>query len=348
MPNEPPYRDPNLVCPDCQSQFLSTSDLSDYSSFRSFRDDLTCPCGKDVHPEDAVMEYFKQVGADEVPLHPLSIGGHCIHDIIEVDAGTTREDGIVSSASTSVSVNDKEVASSTTSLEYDIGIARVWEPESENFEDCVNNVVEPIVGPRLIKDDSIVVDVTSVSEDRSTKIGTISSIRDDQNIDSDKITVGNHITLYNPNIQGPPWVELLRESVTTMYNGSGRAPYPAFISAFDNFVLRQMYRTAMEHGWSDEKFDGFIDDMRGWRNWVKEGLEELVGNRLTYRDVQQFQAFDRVREKRGDEIVHLSHDDYIEDVPISETADDLVVVLDTMIEIYQMCYEMRATTEEGN
>lgn len=71
---QPTYQNPNLVCPEpnCGHQ-ISKAELSnqDTSSFETFVDSLECPsCTSDIHPENAVLEYFDIVHLardDDIP-----------------------------------------------------------------------------------------------------------------------------------------------------------------------------------------------------------------------------------------------------------------------------------------
>ena len=74
-----------------------------------------------------------------------------------------------------------------------------------------------------------------------------------------------------------------------------------------------------------------------WKDWVKDGLEEFTGERLTGRDITLYQEFDSVRTRRNTEIVHLTHDDDLPAIQPSEAVDDFQTVFETILEVYEMC-----------
>jgi hypothetical protein len=326
----------------CNYQFL-LPDLLEYdqTTYGDFVDALACPsCGESIHPEDAVMEYFSHISPEESPLHPLSIGGYCLNDTIDVPLGSTREEGIIQEINTTVSVEGEEVQSSSSSLPLRAGIARVWDSEGQSLEEMHGELIQPRVGPAILLNDEVVADVDVVTEDDGTnKIAFMTSSRN--GMVGEEVTFGYHLSLYSPRFQGPPWSELLREGIKSVYEGNPRTAYPSFITAFDNFLLRQLFRTAKLQGESMDDFDGFIDGLRGWKNYVKEGLEEYTGERLTLHNHTVYENFRQVRKRRNVELVHVSYDDDIPEISQDMAINDFKDVLSAMIEIYDICVEKR-------
>lgn len=340
MPN---LRKPNLVCPheNCEHQ-LTKGELydRDSDSFEEFVDDMVCPeCRKDFHPEDGLLEYYSNVPINEIAYHSFSIGGYCNQGTINIEPGRTEEESIITNIEMTVNVDGEEAFSGSTQHDLDLGIPYVWDPEDRDFDDVVGDTVDPASGPVLLFDDRVVADITEVSDpDGPLKLAFTTSLR--ENVDVDEVTIGYHFDAYLSNVQGPSWIELLREAIKIIHDGTGRAPYPLMITAFDNLILRQINRTARSHGWSEARIDSYLEDMR-WKNWVKDGLEEFTGERLTERDITLYQEFDSVRNRRNTEIVHLSHDDVLPSISPSVAMDDFKTVLKSMIEVYKMCFETR-------
>jgi hypothetical protein len=336
-------RDANIVCPkdDCGHQ-LSKSKLLDYDSenFEDFVAGMQCPeCRTDFHPEDGLLEYLSTIPIDEAAYHSLSIGGFCSQGTKRIEPGRTDEESLITSFEISVSVGDTEEFSGSDQTDLELGIPYVWDPEGRDFEDIIGDSVNPAFGPTLVSNDQIVADINDVSDpDGPLELAFTTSIR--ESIDVDEITLGYHYDTYLANVQGPSWIELLREGIKTIHNGTGRAPYPLFITAFDNLVLRQLYRTARELGWSKNRTDSYTEEMR-WKDWVKDGLEEFTGERLTGRNITLFQEFDDVRNRRNTEIVHLTYDDELPTISPSEAMGDFQTVLRTILEVYEMCVETR-------
>lgn len=346
----PSYNQPNIVCPldDCATQ-VSLPDLFQYSdmSYGSFVDSLTCPsCGNSIHPEDGVLEYLSRIDVEEAPLHPLSIGGYCLNGTIEVPLGRTREEGIIQQISTTVSSDGEEVHSSTTGIPLQAGIARVWDSEGRDQDQMLGEQIQPRMGPAVVLDDEVIADVDVITEDDGTnKIAFLTSNR--AGVLDEEVIFGYHLSLYCPTFQGPPWTELMREGVKAIYDGNPRTAYPSFITAFDNFLLRQLFRTAKAQDESKEDFNDLIDGLRGWRNYVKEGLEEYTGERLTLSNHTVYENFRKVRKRRNVELVHVSYDDDIPEISPDEATNDFKDVLRAMLEIYSICLDKRQEISEA-
>jgi hypothetical protein len=336
-------QDANIVCPkeNCNHQ-LTKSQLFDRDAddFESFVAGMSCPdCGRDFHPEDGVLAYFNSIPAEEAAYHSLSIGGFCHQGTRKIKPGHTVEDPLITSFQINVSVGGEEAFSGSDETSLELGIPYIWDTDGRSFEDVVGESVELAFGPSLLAGDAIVADLNDVSEpDGPLELAFTTSIREEVN--QDEISLGYHYDTFLADVQGVSWPELLREGVSAINDGRGRAPYPLFITAFDNMVLRQIYRTARAHGWPESRIDSFLQDMR-WKDWVKEGLEEITGERLTTRNITLYQEFDQVRTRRNTEIVHLTYDDNLPSITPSEAIEDLQVVLKTMLEVYQMCLESR-------
>lgn len=345
MPNP---RNPNIVCPKdgCGHQ-LTTNQLfdQDTSSFEEFVDGMTCPdCRSNFHPEDGVLEYFNSVSLGEAPTHSLSIGGYCNQGTKSIEVGRTEEDSLITNIGMTVSVGDTEAFSGSEQYDLELGIPWVWDPEGRDFDDIVGDTVNPAFGPILLADERVVADVNDISDDSGAlELAFTTSVRETPDID--EVQIGYHYDTYLSEVQDPPWIELLREAIRVIYSGTGRGPYPLFITAFDNVVLRQLYRTARKHGWSESRIESYFEGMR-WKDWVKDGLEEFTGERLTGRDITLYQEFDSVRTRRNTEIVHLTHDDDLPAIQPSEAVDDFQTVFEAILEVYEMCKESRQDIDD--
>lgn len=341
-------RDANIVCPkdDCGHQ-LSKGKLLDYDSenFEGFVDRMQCPeCRTDFHPEDGLLEYLRTIPIDEAAYHSLSIGGFCNQGTKQIEPGRTDEESLMTSVEITVSVGGTEAFSGSDQTDLELGIPYVWDPEGRDFEDIIGDSVNPAFGPTLVSDDQIVADINDVSDpDGPLELAFTTSIR--KRVNKDEIKIGYHYDTYLANVQGPSWIELLREGINTIHNSTGRAPYPLFITAFDNLVLRQLYRTAREKGWSKSRIDSYIEGM-GWKDWVKDGLDEFTGERLTERNITLYQEFDDVRNRRNTEIVHLTYDDELPTISPSEAMEDFQTVVKLILEVYEMCIEARQNLDD--
>lgn len=113
------------------------------------------------------------------------------------------------------------------------------------------------------------------------------------------------------------------------------------IAGFDNLVLRQLYRTLRANDLSQCDAEEFLDSLRGWENYVKEGLEEATGARLTARNMSLYNRFYNVRNRRNERIVHLSHRDDVINFTPEDAMKDLTTTIETMLVIFDMCYQQR-------
>lgn len=302
---------------------------------------LECPsCNSDIHPEDAVLEYFHRIDTEEAGVHPLAIGGYCNSGIIEVEPGQTRTVGLIQRIDIEVEVDEETAHEGSVDSNVRVASPRLWSLEDHDDIDRIEVLegtrIEPVAGPTLLEDGTIVADIVDSSEENTPQVDFITSIRDPPT-ELDDVRFGYHTPVLNPDIQGPPWVELLREGVNSMYRGHGRPGLPLFISAFDNAVQRQLHQTMKAHGRSDGAIEDFFEKKRGWKDIVKGGLEEVAGERLTTYDASVYQDFQRVRRKRNIDIVHLARDDDIPEIPPPEASEDFQSVLSAILAVYRIC-----------
>lgn len=341
--SQPNYQNPNLVCPEpnCEHQFTKVELRNqDLSSFNAFAESLECPaCDSDIHPENAVLEYFTRIDSEEAAVHPLSIGGFCNNGIIEVESGHTRTEGIIQRVNIQVNVDGETAHEGSVESDVKVASPRLWSldehDEVDNIGELEGTQIEPVAGPALLEDETIVADIVDASEEGNPQVDFITSVRDPPT-ELNEIRFGYHFPVLNPSIQGPPWTELLREGVNSMYRGNGRPALPLFISAFDNAVQRQMHQTMKADGRSDSSIEEFFDGKR-WKDIVKEGLEEVAGERLTTHDISIYQQFEQVRRKRNVDIVHLARDGDIPEITPPEAAEDFQAVLDAILAVYRIC-----------
>ena len=340
MSDRPATDFPNIVCPNCGTQF-SSGHLSrqNFDSFEKFTSSLSCQgCREDLHPENAVLEYLSRCESNELILQPLSIGGHILAGTITVDTGHTREEGISRSVQTTASIGDEEIASAESYIPYEIGTAFIFETDHEEEVTTQQMVGEPILpsgGPLPIENDTIVVDVgVVIGDDGHHSLGFITSIRDESA--ADEVTFGYYASTSIPSLERATWPELLRESVEVIYNGSTRSPYSLAIAAFDNAVSRQLRRSLKSQGATESNIEDFFNRHSGWKDRVKQGLEEITGERLSTHSHQLYQEIHDIRTERSG-IVHVGADG---DLPVPSTADasdDINKVIEGITTIYEIC-----------
>lgn len=342
--SQPTYQNPNLVCPEphCGHQFSNVELRNqDTSSFENFVESLRCPsCNSDIHPENAVLEYFHQIDTEEAGVHPIDIGGYCNNGIIEVEPGQTRTVGLIQRIETKVEVDGETAHEGSVESNVRVASPRLWSLEDyediDRIDELEGTQIEPVAGPTLLEDESIVADIVDSSDEDTPQVEFITSVRDPPT-ELDEVRFGYHTPILNPDIQGPPWVELLREGVNSMYRGHGRPALPIFISAFDNAVQRQLHQSLKAHGRSDGAIAEFFEQKRGWKDIVKDGLEEVAGERLTTYDASVYQDFQQVRRKRNIDVVHLARDDNIPEISPPEASDDFRAVMEAILSVYSIC-----------
>jgi hypothetical protein len=322
----------------------------DTSSFENLVNSLECPsCNSDIHPENAVLEYFHQIDTEEAAVHPLMIGGFCNNGIVEVEPGHTRTEGIIQSVNIEVEVAGETAHQGTVESNVRVASPRLWSlkyhDDIDKIDELEGTQIEPVVGPTLLKDETIVADIVDSSDEDTAQVDFITSIRD-ESTGLDEMRFGYHFSVLNPHIQGPPWIELLREGVNSMYRGYGRPALPIFISAFDNVIQRQLHQTMKAHGRSDGAIEDFFEKKRGWKDIVKEGLEEVAGERLTTYDASVYQDFQQVRRKRNIDVVHSARDDNIPTISPPEVSDDFKAVMDAILSVYCICRAERHRISE--
>jgi predicted transcriptional regulator len=322
----------------------------DTSSFENFVNSLECPiCNSDIHPENAVLEYFARIDTEEAAVHPLAIGGFCNNGIIEVEPGHTCTEGIIQRVNIQVDVEGETAHEGSVESNVRVASPRLWSLEDHDDIDRIDEMegtqIEPVAGPTLLEEETIVADIVDSSEEDTPQVDFITSVRDPPT-QLDEVRFGYHFPVLNPDIQGPPWVELLREGVNSMYRGHGRPALPIFISAFDNAIQRQLRQTMKAHGRSDGAIKDFFERKRGWKDIVKEGLEEMAGERLTTYDVGVYQDFQQVRRKRDIDVVHLARDDNIPEITPSEASEDFQSVLSAILAVYRICRAERHRVSE--
>lgn len=351
--SQPTYQAPNLACPEpnCGHQFSNVElGKQDTSSFENFVNSLECPsCSSDIHPENAVLEYFQRIDTEEAAVHPLAIGGFCNSGIIEVEPGQTRTEGIIQRINNEVEVAGETAHEGTVESNVRVASPRLWSLEDHDDIDRIDELegtqIEPVAGPTLLEDETIVADIVNSSEEDTPQVDFITSIRDPPT-ELDEVRFGYHFPVLNPDIQGPPWIELIREGVNSMYRGHGRSALPIFISAFDNAVQRQLYQTMKFHGRSDGAIEDFFEQKRGWKDIVKDGLEEVAGERLTTYDASVYQDFQQVRRKRNIDVVHLARDDNIPEISPPEASEDFQAVMNAILSVYCICRAERHRISE--
>lgn len=294
--------------------------------FDSFYSDLDCPsCGTDLHPEDGYLEYFNQLSGvvDEMLGRPFMIGGFATAGARHVEIGKTREDSLIGVVDT-----------------IKIDIARVFDPPTEEealIEDLDGEEIEVFWNKLRLLDKAVVAYIEPV--DDGSRLGIVTSERD--STDEEEVNVGYHVTYHIPEVESPPWTQLLREVAENYYRGKGLSARPLLISAYENHLSTQLARTLRVKGWPDEKIDEFFERHYSWKQRSKDGLEEAAGVRLPDYDFDVYDDYAQIKDERDNYLVHIDHDADIAEVPNKQAKEDFKCTIKAILSVYEICYQER-------
>lgn len=314
---------PNLLCPDCGSQFQAI-DISDFdrTSFQTLVDSCSCrSCGVDVHPEDALLEYFDQIPITEVRGRPIQIGSKASVGTIELEVGKTKEIPLIGGGSLDISLpllaeTDRPSGQSITDLQ---GVALDWYPR------------------HLLIENSVIIDIVQLD---GGKIAFITSELDSNA--PDRVTVAYNYHSRRSDIEQPPWVDLLLNAVRLFYQAEGIAMLPLLISAYDNHLARQLRRTLEADGKSESEVKQFLqNDYRGWKDRSKKGLEKVTSHRFSTYSGSIYDDFHTIREERNNRIIHVNSNDDVADISVQESRDYFTTTIKSILTIHKICNQKR-------
>lgn len=323
-PSSPVMDRPNLICPDCNYQFQKRDirDL-DRRSFQTLIDSCSCPlCCSDVHPEDALLEYFDQIPTSEIPARPTQIGGFVTGGTINLKVGSTKEVSLLGGNSMTIDL----------SL-----LGETDQPGGLSLCDLAGQQIQWYLGPFVI-DNAVIVDISQIDD---STVGFITSNL--ESMISDSITVAYNIHPRLSNIEQPPWLELLGSAAQLYNQGEGMAMLPLLIASYDNHLARQLHRTLELVGRSDEEINEFFHkDYYRWRDRSKEGLEEAASERLSTYIPIIWDKFVKLRkEERNNSIIHIDSKAGVANISVQEMQDYFETIMETIIGIYKICYQHR-------
>lgn len=312
---------PNLICPDCDTQFkkgdLGAIDKSDY---RSFASDFYClNCGNDIHPEDTLLKYFNESPTKELPGRPSKIGGFASVGTKSLDVGKTEEVGLLGGGSLEIDLK----LLSDTDQEAGLDISGLDGQEIEWFP-----------GPILV-DDAVVVDLVQASD---TEIGFVTSERQSY---SSTVTIAYHYHAHSDGVPQPPWATLLSEALESYHRGHILAMYSLLFSSFENLLSREISRTLRATGCTDNSIEEFLNNHWTWKERCKSGVETITGKHLPTEKPDLYENLHNLKMMRDNEIIHIDPGDSIADIDVSELMDGFVTVLDSMLAIHSFCYDER-------
>jgi len=310
----------NLVCPQCDKQF-NKGDLRSFttSDFDSFADNFVCPdCGDDIHPEDALFQYFRAVPTSEITGRPTQVGGFATVGTKELDAGKTKEEGLIAGGA----------------LDVDLTLlAETNQPPEQTIRQLQGVTFEWYPGPQLI--DGAVVDIAQASD---TEIGFIAS---DRNSSSSTVTVAYNVLVHRSEVPQPPWVTLLSDAVTHYHRGEGLATYSLLFSAFENLLSRELSRTLRAGGWTDNPIEYFLERHWTWEERCKDGLKTVTSKHFPTQYPTLYQDLHDLRDTRNNEIIHVDPGAAVADIDVPELRDAFETIMEASIAINEMCYDER-------
>ena len=124
---------PNLVCPfpDCGHQLTHYEFRSMVrDSYGEFATDFQRPqCTEDVFPEDALLEYHRQVGYEKSAVHPFSIGGYCNLGSTELTPGHSTSQSVLQGITATALHDGGETGQSTYETPTDIEAAQLFDAD---------------------------------------------------------------------------------------------------------------------------------------------------------------------------------------------------------------------------
>lgn len=318
----------NLKCPSCGERFSSLIVAKRTDELELSSESLRCTsCWEHCYPENALLKYIESNKSDGLFGVALSLGGHGALGLTHIEIGETQEH-----QSTSL------VEGATIDSIYLIG-ARKSEKQDLDFE--INHLAS--VFTRFSIDDAVLISVT-VSGDGSGLIFS-SSLRDDSHPEfdiGDRIDLKYRYVIAVPDIQNPPWVDLLREAESAIRKNETISALPLIISAFQNLLFRQVSLSLRERGLEDYHIRRILQFHSGsrrlrWKNIAKEGLEDVGGKRLTHNDYEEeWQIYDNLRQHR-DDIIHPDIKDDVQKPTRQEAIDYFVGTLELILDVYEIC-----------
>ncbi|MFC6903772.1 hypothetical protein [Halalkalicoccus tibetensis] len=314
---------PNLLCPDCDYQFQAI-DISGFNctSFQTLVDSCSCrSCGVDIHPEDALLEYFTRIPITEIGGRPIQLGSRASIGTIELEVGKTKEVPLIGGNSLDIGLSllaetDRPSGQSITDLQ---GVALDWYPR------------------HLLVENSVIIDIVQPDE------GKIAFVTSELNSNApDRVTVAYNYHSRPSDIEQPPWIDLLLNAVRLFYQSEWIAMLPLLISAYDNHLARQLRRTLEAEGKSVTEIEQFLqNDYRGWKDRSKEGLEKVTSHRFSTYSGSLYDNFHTIREERNNKIIHVDSDDDVADISVQESRDYFTTTIESILTIHEICNQKR-------
>jgi hypothetical protein len=277
----------------------------------------TCSsCSHDLHPEDALLEYFDRIPTHEVLGRPNQIGGFASVGTKELDVGKTVEENLIGGSSFTIDLTL---------------LAETNQPPGQTIANLDGSSIEWFPGPQLV-DDSVVVDIAQVDD---AKVGFVTSER--KSHAPSKVTIAYNFHPRLADIPQPPWIELLGTVTRLYHRGEGLAMLPLLVACYDNHINRQLQRSLKIDGKTDQEIEKFFNDYYSWRDRSKKGLEEVTSKRLSTEKPKLFKKFDDLRKDRNNGVIHIDPDDDTVDIPVHQMQDEFETVMDSILAIYNIC-----------
>lgn len=320
----PPVMDhPNLVCPSCDIQFHKAEvGAIQLQSFAKLTQTVSCPkCSDDIHPEDATLEYLDKIPSNQVLGHALTVGGFVDIATKELEIGKTVEKAIESSPSFEISLALQDETEKRPGLGID-------DLDGEQFTWHDGH---------LIIGDSVIVDLVPMSD---SDVGFITSERKQSS--EDTVTVAHNIQSRLSNVEQPPWAELLEESAAVFYRGRGIAEYPLVFSAFENLLGREIARTLLEQGKSQQHVQKYLENKHtNMYDRFNNVLDDVTGHKFEDYDSSTYKKLDKYRTDRNDKIIHVDPSDRAAKISEHDMKDCFSTMIDAMLTIHEICYNER-------
>jgi hypothetical protein len=323
--SESPAMDlPNLICPECDYQFqaIDVSGL-DQTSFQTLVGSCSCRnCGANVHPEDALLEYFEKAPTTEIRGRPISIGGRASVGTIELTVGETRVEDLVGGGGLTI---DRYL------------LAETDQPPDQSIRDLEGVDLEWFTN--LIVDDAVIVDIAGIAH--RDGVGFVTSELDSTT--TDEITVAYNYQVRPSDIEQPSWVKLLLNAAQLYSKGEGLAMLPLLMAAFENQLARQLWRTLQAQGYAEAEIDDFLSEENyyRWKDRSKEGLEEVTSHRFSTYDGTPYTDFEGIHTRRSNQIIHVDPDEDTADITHEEMAEYFDTTVESILTIHEICYQER-------
>jgi hypothetical protein len=318
----------NLKCPGCGEQFSSLTVAKRSDELELSSKSLQCTsCWESCYPENALLNYIESSKSDGLFGISTSLGGHGALGLTHIEIGETQEHDSISLV---------EGASIDS-----VHLTAARKAEDQDLDFKINHLGSSFT--RFSIDDAVLINVT-VSGDGSDLIFS-SSLRDDSHDEfdmGDRIDLKYRYVIAIPDIQNPPWVDLLREAESAIRKNETISALPLTISAFQNLLYRQVSLSFRERGFEDYHIRRVLqfhsDSQRlRWRNIAKEGLEDVGSKRLTHSDYRkEWQTYDNLRQHR-DDIIHPDIMDDVQKPTRQEAIDYFTGTLELMLDVYNIC-----------